>query len=391
MNQQYNQSRGPLSLKKNGPPRSKRLVSTQPRGQTLNVQVQSRPSVKQRKNSAANMRGMQKQASAAAAYATGQSSQAPSIRATRDSSRIVHRELISSISGTAGFAIANAFALNPGIAATFPWLASQAASWEQYRFNKLRFCYYTRTGSNTPGSMLLVPDYDAADGPPSSEQIASSYEDVSEDAPWKDLCCDLRVSAMHSMGPRKFVRTAALLANQDIKTYDAGNLYACTTDGAVANWGKLWVEYDVSLFVPQLPPAGLPAELAVSQHFPFASNVPTSAAFLGATPTSSGTQLVTAGANNVLTFNQAGNYLLTYNVNATTDTRTGSPAVAAGAAYILSFGITGGNTVAGSGTANFSQMMAVTSPVGGTLTFNNVVVGGAGAELVVTLLSPSQA
>jgi len=271
------------------------------------------------------MRGMQKQASAAAAYATGQSSQAPNIKATRDSSRIVHRELIASISGTAGFAIASAFALNSGIAATFPWLASQAASWEQYRFNKLRFCYYTRTGSSTPGSMLLVPDYDAADAPPSTEQIASSYEDVSEDAPWKDQCCDLRVSAMHSMGPRKFVRTAALLANQDIKTYDAGNLYACTTDGTVVNWGKLWVEYDVSLFVPQLPPAGLPAELAVSQHFPFASNGPTSAAFLGATPTSSGTQLVTV-FNNLLTFNQAGSYLLTYNAQATTITRTGAPA-----------------------------------------------------------------
>jgi len=47
-----------------------------------------------------------------------------------------------------------------------------------------------------------------------------------------------------------------LLANLDIKTYDVGNFFAATTDGTAVNWGKLWVEYDCELKVPQLNPSG---------------------------------------------------------------------------------------------------------------------------------------
>jgi hypothetical protein len=360
---------------------------SQGRGQNnsgVNVTVRSRQAKSTPPRS--SFGGKQKQASVAAAYATGQRSQAPSIVASRDSSRIVHRELILSVSGSAGFTPVTQFSLNPGLAATFPWLASQASSWEQYRFNKLRFCYYTRTGSNTPGSMLLVPDYDASDAAPSSEQIASSYEDVAEDAPWKDICCELRTSAMHSMGPKKFVRSGPLAANQDIKTYDVGSLFPCTTDGTAVPWGKLWVEYDVSLYVPQLPPAGFLAG-ANAQHFPAASNVPTSANLLGAAPVSNGSALV-AVAGNVVTFATTGVFLLDYSSSATSDTQTAAPALGAGVSLVSTFGIGGtGRSLSGNGTATFNQQLVVDNLfVGGTVTFNNTVVGGTSAELLVTQL-----
>lgn len=196
------------------------------------------------------------QKSAAVAYASGQIGKAPIMKATRDSCRIVHRELISSVTGSVAFAVQSAFALNPGIATTFPWLASQAAGWEQYRFNKLRFCYFTRTGTGVPGSVLLAPDYDAADAAPLTEQVASSYEGVAEDAPWKDIVCDLPSKRLNGSMMRKNVRTSGLADNLDIKTYDAGNLFLCTIDGTAVPWGKLWVEYDVEFFIPQLPSTG---------------------------------------------------------------------------------------------------------------------------------------
>jgi hypothetical protein len=42
----------------------------------------------------------------------------------------------------------------------------------------------------------------------------------------------------------------------DLRTFDAGNFFLCTVEEVGADAiGKLWVEYDVELFVPQLVPA----------------------------------------------------------------------------------------------------------------------------------------
>lgn len=207
------------------------------------------------------------QVGVSAAYASGQSGRAPTVVMSRDSCRVVHRELLSNVSGTSGsgFVLAQGFALNPGLSATFPWLANMAQNWETYRFNRLRICYYTRTGSNTSGSVLIAPDYDSSDAPPSSEQIMSSYEDVQEDAPWKDITCILRPSALHNLGPRKFIRTGGLGPGQDIKTYDAGNVFIATVDSAsAASWGKLWIDYDVTFTTPQLPPSGVVSSSVVA-------------------------------------------------------------------------------------------------------------------------------
>ncbi len=178
------------------------------------------------------------------------------ITQTPKSCRVVHRELIASVTGSVAFTVANTFELNPGVSATFPWLSLIAQGWEQYEFNSLVFHYVTRTGTNVPGSVMIVPDYDAADTAPADEATASSYQDAIEDAPWKDIRCALRKSSMNTSRMRHFVRQVALAANLDVKTYDVGNLFVLTTDGTAVSWGKLWVEYDVTFHIPQLPSAG---------------------------------------------------------------------------------------------------------------------------------------
>lgn len=189
--------------------------------------------------------------SASAAYSRGFSSQKPQFNLTNDGIRIRKRELLSSVTGSVNFAIANSYALNPGVASSFPWLSTQAAGWEQYKFHKLKYCYYTRTGTSTPGSVILVPDYDAADAAPTSEIQAMDYKDAKEEVPWVvEFCCDLNPKAMFPNGGTKFIRQGTV-PNTDIKTYDAGNFFAITTDGTAVNWGKLFVEYDVELSVAQ--------------------------------------------------------------------------------------------------------------------------------------------
>jgi len=195
---------------------------------------------------------------APASIASQQRPYAPRIfnRTQSGGMRIVHKELVGSVSGTSAFTVQNALALNPGVAATFPWLSSQANYWEQYKFNRLRFEYVTRCASTQVGSVIMAPDYDAADSNPTSESNMSTYQDSAEDAPWKNIICDLNPKSMHPDGPKKFIRTGNV--SGDVKTYDVGLLFLATTDcGGTPPLGKLWVEYDVELFVPQTSPSAI--------------------------------------------------------------------------------------------------------------------------------------
>jgi len=195
--------------------------------------------------------------SVAAAYSSQVRTNQPKISygLNGKSCRVVHKEFLQNIAGTTAFTTAVFLPLNPGLSGTFPWLSNIANNFEQYRVNKMRFCYLTRTGTNVPGSVLIAPDYDAADAAPVSEQILSNYAEIVEDAPWKDICCVLRPSGMHALGPKKFVRNG-LVPGQDLKTTDVGSIILATVDGTAVNWGKLWVEYDVEFFEPQLNPQG---------------------------------------------------------------------------------------------------------------------------------------
>jgi len=165
------------------------------------------------------------------------------------SRRIIHRELVGSVNGSVAFAVTE-YHLNPGIAATFPWLSTQAVGWEQYRFDRLSFEFVTRTATTTLGSVILSPEYDASDLPPANEAAATNAMDAVEDAPWKNITCTLNSAAMYPLGPRKFIRNARLAG--DIRTFDSGTFYLCRVEEAGADpIGKLWVSYDVELSIPQ--------------------------------------------------------------------------------------------------------------------------------------------
>lgn len=316
----------------------------------------------------------------AAAYATGQRQKAPRITSAKNSVRIRHRELVASIVGTTAFTVASSLPLNPGLGASFPWLSTQAQAWERYRFNSLKFEYYTRTGSDVPGSVIMVPDYDAADSPPLTEQIASSYEDAVEDAPWKDQCCPLKPSSLHALGPSKFVRTGTLPANLDIKTYDSGNFFVCTLDGTAVNWGKLWVEYDVTLMTPQLNPNGGGVQAAQST---LCTAITANNIFANPVDQAGSNTLVTysgAVGGGVMTFVQAGQYLLVVDSLGTVVTHNSGPTLVGG-------NFTFGPQDSGSGTGELITTARVVVTAGATLTFG-IGFTGAGASNVQVSQQP---
>jgi hypothetical protein len=195
-------------------------------------------------------------AGAAVSYGTRTQSRLPKIISQGPRGfRVQHRELIlASVNNSTTFTVQNTLALNPGIAASFPWLAPQAAQWEQYVVHKLDVEWIPIAPTSTQGDVIISPDYDSSDPTPTTETQASDNVDTVVDSVWKNIIVRLDPKAMMGLGPRKYVRPCAIAG--DIKTFDLGKLFVCTNNasgGAVAV-GKIWLDYDFEFLVPQNSP-----------------------------------------------------------------------------------------------------------------------------------------
>jgi hypothetical protein len=144
------------------------------------------------------------------------------------------------------------FAINPGVAATFPWLYRIAANYESYQFIKLAFCYETEAPSTTGGTVILAVDYDALDAPPQTKQQAMTYRGSVRSSPWNGCrhvsqSEDFKKYRMYTIRPTG----TPLPTNYDLKTYDVGNFFALT-QGCPASTilGEVYVDYTVKLITP---------------------------------------------------------------------------------------------------------------------------------------------
>lgn len=170
--------------------------------------------------------------------------------------RVRHREYIQDVNGSVAFT-ATTLPVQPGMATGFPWLSTLAQNFESYRFHALKYVYETQKSASTNGTVLLGVDFDATDSAPTTKQQLMSYEGAVRSGVWQECHYVAKPSSLHKFGPEKFNRFAALAANQDIKTYDAGNLFVATQGCADATAiGELYVEYDVELHTPQIQASG---------------------------------------------------------------------------------------------------------------------------------------
>jgi len=356
-----------MSQKSNNPPNVPKVPKKKANRRTKQIKIQPVPKP-------------QKNDFAAAAYSRMSESTKPIIEASHDFKRVRHRELLGSVTGSVVYTNALSVALNPGLVSSFPWLSMESLGWETYRFNSLRFEYFTRTGTATPGSVILAVDYDASDPAPLTEQIAANYAGSREDAPWKDICLDLMPSALHGIGPRKFLRYGATAANEDIKTYDSGNFYLATIDGTAIPWGKLWVSYDVTFYTPQMPGTTLLTSALQIES----ATAPTTAAVFGATVTpKQGGPVDVSVSGNVITFLVPGQYVVDYDATATTSITFVSATPSVGMALNYSTSLGSGGTA-----FIYDTIWTVTQP-GATLTYAITFVAGLTAHLLVAALPAS--
>lgn len=190
------------------------------------------------------------------------SSRTPVFERRQNSVIIRHSEFFAPVGtpgGTAGQFWVTTYAINPGNTAVFPWLSTQAFAWERYRFKKLQIRYVPRVPTSQAGSLILSPDYDADDDAPTNELVACSYADAVSAMPWSEVVLRLNSEAMLGGMKSKYIRVGALKEGNDIKMYDALNLFVCrdSANSTPVVWGKLWIEYEVELITPHTIPIPL--------------------------------------------------------------------------------------------------------------------------------------
>jgi len=240
--------------------------------------------------------------------------------------RITHRESLGPVISTgAAFEVVRFLAVNPALSASFPWLGAIAAQYETYapkrkngrKTHAIRYVFETRCSTATPGTVVMVTNYDAAEGQFSSLVQAEDYRGSTTCQPWvtKPVAHELQVDSMRDYN-RHYCRSGAIVSGTDVKTYDVGNFSLILAGVTAGQCGELFVEYDMDFFDPRIPvPIG--ANLQAS-HIESAAGSATNAAPLTGSTIKAGSTI--AGLSNTttaITIPAVGRYLVTLGVVST--------------------------------------------------------------------------
>ena len=250
--------------------------------------------------------------SAPAAISRRQGSQKPKERFLANGNRCLSfKEYVQDIGGSVAFS-ATSFSVQPGLPTLFAWLASQAVSYQEYRFRKLNFVFETEKSSSSSGKLMMAFQPDAGDPVPASKQEMLENQFKAANAVWAP--CQFSVPPGEALGARRYIRSGALDANLDVKTYDLGNLVVATQGCAdTSAVGELYVQYEIELFTPVVSAAAVAK--ASSALITGAGGVSATAIF-GSAATVAGGLSVTASGNTI-TFNRVGRYIVNLKIGGT--------------------------------------------------------------------------
>lgn len=184
----------------------------------------------------------------------------PTMHGGQEEITIKKREYLGDISsGLANtWAIAAEIPLNPGLAASFPFLSAIAQNFQECSINGMVFEFVSTSGNalnstNTAlGSVQMFTQYRSNANPPTNK-IEAVNEYFSTDAKPSEnfmhaIECDPKERPLNI----QYVRGAAVPAGDDPKLYDLGTFYVGVSgmQAANVNVGELWVTYDVTLRKP---------------------------------------------------------------------------------------------------------------------------------------------
>lgn len=206
--------------------------------------------------------------------------------------RFAHREYLQDVISTTTFTN-TAYAVQPGLASSFPFLAAIASNFEQYRFHGLVYYYRTMSGtavgstSTALGSIIMATQYNSLSPAFSTKSEMENYQFAVSGVPCYDLQhiveCDKKETPVNVM----YVRTGGVPTGADERMYDLGTFNLATAGMQAASnnvVGELWVSYDVEMIKPRVP-SGAGLNLALTDHFQLSTNVSSPNNFLASSGT----------------------------------------------------------------------------------------------------------
>lgn len=238
---------------------------------------------------------------------------------------VKHTDFIAEVIATSTFQVFS-YAINPGVAATFPWLANTAPNYETYRFRSLRFHFETDVAATVSGYTAFAIEYDNNDSAPTTLPEFMTINGATKKSSWQEDGISSKPSASFSSGGRdskKFVRIGDFpLAGPDPNLYDAGKFYfVFVVASGVAARGTLHATYEVEFFTPQ-PRITLPVssnagttvfELKSDSNAGQATTVNV-VPFANVAPVLNDLGLSPMASNGTLSFRDVGVYSLGYNL-----------------------------------------------------------------------------
>jgi len=156
--------------------------------------------------------------------------------------------------------------LNPGLEASFPWLAQLAANYQEYSMKGVVYHYVPTSGASVAstntalGSVMISTNYRATAPAYSNKQQMLNDFFASDARPTEPFCHPIECDPKENPYNVQYVRTAGVPAGEDQKTYDLGVVTVATQGCPAAGnvLGELWVTYEIELRKPKLTSTGLP-------------------------------------------------------------------------------------------------------------------------------------
>jgi hypothetical protein len=184
---------------------------------------------------------------------------------------ITHKEYLQDLTPTTtAFQTLYSAYINPGLAASFPWLSQIAQYFEEYEFIQLIYqteSMITEGNTNAAGTIICVTQYNPTNPLFTSKEAMQQYEHsqsykVTQHAVHGIECDPEKMSGTAA----KYVRTSTTSTAQDQKTYDLG-VFQLATQNCFANLnlGELWVTYKVILRKAKIPVLGSQPSLPICQ------------------------------------------------------------------------------------------------------------------------------
>jgi len=183
--------------------------------------------------------------------------------------RVVHREFVKDLvvpNSPSTFSI-ESFLINPANATLFPWLATMARQYSQYKIHGMVFAYKTMSSDITAGgalgTVIMATNYNSIDRAFQSKIEMENSEFAVSTKPSMSLVhaieCDPKYSGLDVL----YIRDPSYETadTNDRRFYDYGRFQLATTGlpgTAGATMGEIWVSYDIEFMKPVLGGTGLP-------------------------------------------------------------------------------------------------------------------------------------